>query len=149
MEKILSSVKPTHIYITHLHWDHFHGPSLKYFEKYNPKIILPRACTERMKLDMKKFFNFNDVYEIEYSKKIYLSKNFAITSYQFNPIIIDSVLVIESNNQCLLNANDTKVFGLSLRQIIKNHRPIDFVFRSHSSASQIPHCIEGLIITVL
>ena len=142
-EKILSSVKPTHIYITHLHWDHFHGPSLKYFEKYNPEIILPKACTERMKLDMRKFFNFNNIYEIEHSKKIYLSKNFSITSYQFNPIIIDSVLVIESKNQCLLNANDTKVFGLSLRQIIKNHKPIDFVFRSHSSASQIPHCIEG------
>ena len=142
-QNLLKSIKPTHIYITHLHWDHYHGPSLKYFEKYNPTILLPKSCTKRMFKDMYKFFNFTKIKEIEHADKINLSNEFQIASYQFNPIIIDSVLVIETKKGCLLNANDTKVFGKSLEQILRNHKKIDFVFRSHSSATQIPHCIEG------
>ena len=33
---------------------------------------------------------------------------------------------------------------MSLRQIINNHPRIDFAFRSHSSATPIPHCIRGI-----
>lgn len=65
-------------------------------------------------------------------------------SYQFNPVIIDSSLVIESNDITLLNSNDSRTFGLSLKQIINNHPPIDFAFRSHSSATPIRHCIRDL-----
>ena len=39
-------------------------------------------------------------------------------SYQFNPVIIDSSILIEAENTKLLNCNDSKVFGLSLKQII-------------------------------
>ena len=141
-ESLLKTINPTHIYITHLHWDHFHGPSLRYFEKFSPTILLPKSCTERMKNDIEKYFRFSKIEELDHSKKFLLSQNLILTSYQFNPIIIDSILVVESKDTCLLNANDTKVFGLSLQQIIKNHKPVDFVFRSHSSATQIPHCIE-------
>ena len=36
---LIKSLKPTHIYITHLHWDHYHGPSLRLFEYLQPKVI--------------------------------------------------------------------------------------------------------------
>src|SRR5262249_61446822 len=39
--------------------------------------------------------------------------------------------------------HDCKYFGLPLRQITKRFPKIDFVLRSHSSASAIPYCIEG------
>ena len=141
-KKLLYSLSPTHIYITHLHWDHYHGPTLRYFEKNNPKILLPKSCTKRMINDMKKFFKFTDIRELTHGKEYILANDFKITSYQFNPIIIDSALSIEASGIKILNANDSKTFGLSLKQITSKYRYFDFVFRSHSSATQIPHCIN-------
>lgn len=140
---LLDKIKPTHIYITHLHWDHFHGPSLRKFHKDNPQILLPKHFNKRMKKDFLRDFKFSNVSELDHGKKKLLGKDFSVTSYQFNPFIIDSSLVIESNNITLLDVNDSKTFGLSMRQILKNHQNIDFAFRSHSSATAIPHCIRG------
>ncbi len=142
-EECIKNLRPTHIYISHLHWDHYHGPSLRFLEKFKPKVILPKHFNQRMINDCKNDFNFVDIKEINHGEKLYLGDNFSITSYQFNPFIIDSSLVIEANGITLLNSNDSKVFGLSLNQIIKNHPKFDFVFRSHSSASPLPHCIKG------
>ena len=139
----VKSLKPTHIYITHLHWDHYHGPSLRLFEDQNPVILVPKAATSRMKSDMCRDFSFSDVIEIGHGDRYELCQDFGIYSYQFNPWIIDSSLVVSVGGRKLFNANDSKVFGLSLRQIIKNHAPFDFVFRSHSSAVQIPYCIDS------
>ena len=94
-----------------------------------------------MKSDLLRDFKFSDILELNHGKNIAI--NFQITSYQFNPIIIDSSLVISSKETTLLNANDSKTFGFSLKQIINNHPKIDFVFRSHSSATPIPQCIKG------
>ena len=143
-EDLKSSINPTHIYITHLHWDHYHGPSLRKFEKFNPKILLPKHFNRRMKGDLIKDFKFLNIEELDHGKKYKLEDDFQIASYQFNPMVIDSTLVIESNGITLLNSNDCKTFGLSLRQIINNHPKIDFAFRSHSSASAVPHCIRGM-----
>ena len=44
-----------------------------------------------------------------------------MASYQFNPFIIDSSLVIETDGITLLDSNDSKTFGLSLKQITDNH----------------------------
>ena len=140
-EELLSSLK-THIYITHLHWDHYHGPSLRFLRKHDPIILLPKSCPSRMIGDMKKYFNFSKIFELDHAKEFLLNNDFKITSYQFNPIIIDSALAIEAGNIKIFNANDTKTFGLSLSQIIKKYKKFDFVFRSHSSASQNPHCIN-------
>ena len=140
---LISSLKPTHIYITHLHWDHYHGPSLRKVQKYQPEIIFPKHFNKRMLGDCIKDFKFKKITEIDHGKTYNIGKDFNITSYQFNPIVIDSSLVIEANNVCLLNSNDAKVFGLSLKQIVSNHKQFDFVFRSHSSAAPIPHCVRG------
>ena len=140
---LVKSLNPTHIYITHLHWDHYHGPSLRLFEEGNPAILLPKAATSRMKSDMHRDFSFSDVIEIGHGNSYELCQDFRIYSYQFNPWIIDSSLVVSVGGVKIFNANDSKVFGLSLRQIVKNHAPFDFVFRSHSSAVQIPYCIDS------
>ena len=141
-QNTLENIKPTHIYITHLHWDHFHGPSLRKFEKFQPKIMLPFSCTKRMLNDMERDFKFKQIVELRHSKKYTLEENFEITSYQFNPVIIDSSLILNIDGLKIFNANDVKVFGKSLDQIIKIHKNFDFVFRSHSSATQIPFCFE-------
>ena len=141
---LIKTIKPTHIYITHLHWDHYHGPSLRTFQEHNPTILLPKHFNKRMKRDLLHDFKFSKIQELDHGKNYKLKRDFNLVSYQFNPIIIDSSIVIEANGTTLLNSNDSKTFGLSLRQIIKNHPDITFAFRSHSSATPIPHCIRNL-----
>ena len=143
-QDLINSINPSHIYLTHLHWDHYHGPSLRKFQNCDPKILLPKHFNKRMKGDLLRDFNFSDLIELDHGRKYKLQDNFQLTSYQFNPVIIDSSLVIEADDITLLNSNDSKTFGLSLKQITNNHPKIDFAFRSHSSAVPIPHCIKGI-----
>ena len=74
-----------------------------------------------MKNDLLRDLKFTKIRELNHGQKYYLSDNFQIASYQFNPIIIDSSLVIEADGIKLLNCNDSKTFGYSLKQIINNH----------------------------
>jgi len=142
--EIVENINPTHIYLTHLHWDHFHGPSLRKFEFENPTILLPKHFNKRMRKDITKDFKFTKIKELVHGRKYRLSDDFQLASYQFNPFIIDSTLVVEADDTTLLNCNDSKTFGFSLNQIKNNHPNIDFVFRSHSSATPIPQCIRGI-----
>ena len=95
-----------------------------------------------MKSDILSDFKFSRIFELEHGKKYNLETNLEITSYKFNRVIIDSCLVIKSGETKLLKANDSKTFGMSLKQITNNHHKIDFVFRSHSSATTLPQCIK-------
>ena len=141
---LLETINPTHIYLTHLHWDHYHGPSLRKFHDIDPTILLPKHFNKRMKGDLLKDFKFSNIKELNHGQRYSLSNYFQVASYQFNPFIIDSSLVIETDGVTLLDSNDSKTFGLSLKQITDNHPKIDFSFRSHSSAMPIPHCIRDI-----
>tara|TARA_B100000674_G_scaffold494937_1_gene520819 strand:- start:1799 stop:3247 length:1449 start_codon:yes stop_codon:yes gene_type:complete len=143
-KNFVNQIRPSHIYLSHLHWDHYHGPTLRKFYDSDPIIILPKAATERMKSDMKRDFRFSRIVEVMHGKECHLGYDFSITSFQFNPFIIDSALAIKSCGIKILNANDSKVFGLSLKQIVSRFQSFDFVFRSHSSATPDPYCVEGV-----
>ena len=125
-----------------MHWDHYHGPSLRKYYKNHPTIIIPLSSTQRMKKDLDKFFLFKKIIEIPHSKSLNLSKNFKVTSYQWNPLIIDSCLAVEADNKTILNVNDCKIFGLSLEHLKLRHPKIDFVLRSHTSASPLPYALK-------
>ena len=117
-------------------------PALDYLNICNLSYFLEHFA-KRLVGDCKKDFKFKNIYEIDHGNTFTIGEDFDITSYQFNPGFIDSSLVIETDGITILDANDTKTFGLSLHQILSNHKNIDFVLRSHSSASPLPHCING------
>ena len=128
-----NKIIPDYIILTHIHWDHFHSPSLKYFGK-NTKIIIPYDRYSRTLRDLNKI-GFKNVIEIKNFETLSLSKNFKITSYQFAPTCTDSAILFESKGVKMLNLNDCKIFGSPLNRILKMHNKIDFVFKSHSSAN--------------
>lgn len=130
--ELIENLKPDYIYITHVHWDHFHGPTLKRFSRTTP-IVIPLERSSRTRRDLNAM-GFSNVIELPHAKSLALSGAFKITSYQFSPWG-DSAVVIEAERVSLLNANDAKFMGLPLGQILKNHKPFDFAFRSHSSAN--------------
>ena len=131
-KELVNSLKPDFIYLTHVHWDHFHGPSLEKFSKETP-FIVPKGNYGRIKTDLVKL-GFKNVTELKHGETFKIADQFTITSYQFG-IFLDSAALIEADGVKLLNLNDSKHMGGTLQQIVKKHQPIDFVFRSHSSAN--------------
>ncbi len=130
---LVASLQPHFIYLTHIHWDHFHGPSLNKFSK-ETTVIIPKGNYKRMKADLN-YLGFHNVIELKHGESKILDQDFTITSYQFW-MFLDSALMIECEGIKLLNLNDSKHMGPTLKQIIDKHQPIDFVFRSHSSANE-------------
>lgn len=137
---LVTSLKPNYIYLTHLHWDHFHGPSLKLFDPATT-FLVPKLHTRRMVDDLNDL-GFKNVIEIPHGSHVTLGDDFELYSYQFGPCA-DSAAVVKTKTVTLLNANDSKFFGLPLKQIIDRFEKFDFVFRSHSSATAIPYCIDN------
>lgn len=131
-DELVNSIKPDYIYLTHVHWDHFTGPSLRLFQKDTP-ILIPKEPSGRMFQDLEKM-GFSRIIELNHGQSYELASGFVITSYQFY-VFTDSALVAEADDIVLLNANDAKFMGGPLRHILKRHTNIKFVFRSHSSAN--------------
>ena len=140
---LIDSLETDYIYLTHLHWDHFHGPSLRRLLERNPgvHVLVPKVPTRRMLEDLA-WLGFRKVSEIPHGTSFQLGADFALHSYQFGPAV-DSAMVLSGGGRTLLNANDCKHFGLPLREITRRFARFDFVFRSHSSASPIPYCVDG------
>jgi UDP-MurNAc hydroxylase len=141
--QLIESIAPDYIYITHLHWDHFHGPTLRKLKRRNPnvKVIIPKLFSEKMLTDLR-YCDIDSVIELAHGDSISLGPDFLLYSYQFD-IATDSCAVLTDGTTTLLNVNDCKIFGAPLRQVLSKHPRIDFAFRSHTSATAIPYCIEG------
>jgi UDP-MurNAc hydroxylase len=139
-KELIEDLKPDFVYITHLHWDHFHGASLR---RFNPdtRILVPKAITTRMVDDLR-WLGFSKITEITHGGSIRLNSDFKLHSFQFDTSV-DSSVVLEGGGITLLDANDCKYFGLPLQALLRRFPSIDFVFRSHSSASPLPYCIDG------
>ena len=139
--EMVRGLAPQFIYLTHLHWDHFHGPSLK--KLFDPKttILIPKVPTRRM-IDDLGWLGFKNIREIPHGQKVRLGNDFELASYQFG-LGVDSAAVISGGGHTLFDCNDCKFFGLPLRQILRDYPRIDFILRSHSSASPIPLCVEN------
>lgn len=121
------------IYITHVHWDHWHGPSLKKLFPKDTLIITHDEPNKRSVSDLKDI-GFKNIKLLKHGETFILG-DIKITPYQFGLFLNDSALVIETPEVKLLNANDCKIAGAALRAIINKHGPFDFALRSHSSAN--------------
>ena len=129
---LVDTLKPDFVYLTHMHWDHFHGPTLRRLG-LGVHMLVPKTPDRRICEDLKAM-GCSWITELVHGKPYEIGDNFRITSYQFGHFP-DSILVIEADGKTILNANDCKVMGRPLKQILRRHPKIDFVLRSHSSAN--------------
>ena len=129
----LDKLKVDAIYITHVHWDHWHGPSLKKLFPKDTLIITHDEPNKRSVNDLKDI-GFKNIKLLKHGETFELG-DIKITPYQFGLFLNDSALVVETPEMKLLNANDCKIAGTALRSIINRHGPFDFAMRSHSSAN--------------
>jgi UDP-MurNAc hydroxylase len=128
----------SYIYLTHIHWDHFHGPSLRKFPQ-STTVLVPQAFSTRL-LDDLADFGFKAVVELPHGKTVRLAPELSVTSYQFD---IDSTLVIDDGKTTIVNMNDCKITGWPLRRMMRRHPKVDFMLRSHSSAQPYPFCFDA------
>lgn len=138
--RLVRALKPDYLLITHLHWDHFQGVSLRRFPTTTP-VLVPRAHFDRMAEDLRSL-GFNRIIEVAHGETRRLGPRTSVTSWQFG-LALDSAWVVRAGETTLLNVNDCKLMGLPLRQVVRRHPRIDFVFRSHSSASPYPLCVTS------
>ena len=130
------------IYITHVHWDHWHGPSLKKFFPKETLIITHKESNTRSVEDLRSM-GFNNIKLLKHGESFKLG-SMILTAYQFGLAMNDSALVVETPEMKLLDANDCKIAGSSLRAILKKHGQFDFALRSHSSANdRVCYSIQG------
>ena len=127
------------IYITHGHFDHFHYPSLRKFDR-SVKIVVARFVTDRMRAGLESI-GFKNIVELPHGVPHQLDGGLTLYSYQHG--FDDSAAVIEGGGSTILNLNDSHVTGLALRQILKRHPRIDFLFRSHAPAQGYPICYDA------
>ncbi len=127
-----------YIYLTHMHWDHFHGPSLRKLPS-GATLLIPEAHFERMRKDAE-IFKFREIIELPHGKAVELKDGMRVTSYQYG-LFMDTTLAVEDRDTCLVNMNDCKLRGRALKQLIDRTPRVDFLFRSHSSASAYPNCV--------
>lgn len=120
------------VVISHIHWDHWHGPTLKRFLA-GKRVIVPDEPGLRSAQDLHTI-GFKDVQRVPHGRTLALG-DLRITLYQFGRYLNDAAVVIEGGGTVLLNANDAKIAGPALKHIVRRHGPIDFAFRSHSSAN--------------
>jgi UDP-MurNAc hydroxylase len=132
-KETINNLKVDAIYITHVHWDHWHGPSLKKLFSKDTLIITHDEPNKRSVKDLKDI-GFKNIRLLKHGESFELG-DIKITPYQFGLFLNDSALVVETSDMKLLNANDCKIAGAALRSIIKRHGPFDFALRSHSSAN--------------
>jgi UDP-MurNAc hydroxylase len=116
---------------------------LRELKRRNPdvKVVVPKLFTRKMVTDLK-YCGIDAVIELPHAGSMTLGQDFLLHSYQFD-VATDSCAVVTAGDTTLFNVNDCKIFGAPLRQILSRHPIIDFVFRSHSSATAIPYCVEG------
>lgn len=130
---MLAGLTADAVYLTHVHWDHFHGPSLRKYFKPETTFYVPRGHYRRIRRDLEDV-GYRNVVELRHGETVQVGPGMKLTSYQFFPFL-DSAAVVEADGVTLLNANDAKLMGAPLRQVLDRHPHLDFVFRSHSSAN--------------
>jgi UDP-MurNAc hydroxylase len=96
-------------------------------------VLIPDEPALRSGRDLQTI-GFRDVRRVPHGRTVEIGA-LRITLYQFGRYVNDSAIVVEGGGVTLLNANDAKIAGWPLRHLVARHGPIDFAFRSHSSAN--------------
>lgn len=120
------------VIISHIHWDHWHGATLKKFFR-GKKFIVPDEPGLRSERDLQSI-GINDIVRLPNGDTFKLH-DLQIRLYQFGLYLNDAAVVIANDDYKILNANDAKIAGASLTRLLSKEGCIDLAFRSHSTAN--------------
>lgn len=129
------------VVISHIHWDHWHGPSLKKYLR-GKKVLVPDEPGLRSEHDLRTI-GFDNVVRTAHGQTVQVG-DIAVTMYQFGLYLNDAAVVVEAEGVRIIDANDAKIAGSALRQVAARHGTFDLALRSHSSANaRICYRVDG------
>ncbi len=134
--KVWKQKKLILIYITHLHWDHFHGPTLKRLvnELGNIRFLIPKTPESRLYQDLALFAKSIPIDQLIHAKSYnYYPLN--LVSFQQGIAFADSTLAIKVGHDWIWNMNDCKLTNHSLKHLSSITGKPKYALRSHSSAN--------------
>jgi len=133
------------VLFSHGHEDHFHPPTVEKLPKL-ARMFYPYAWYGGIKPYLNEL-GFLDVTEAPTDKTIRVTPDTAVTYVVNN---LDSIIVIESNGQVLVNVNDAlhsyppRIVDVFVQHILERWPRIDTVFCGFGGASYFPntiHCV--------
>ena len=128
-------LRPTHLYLTHHHFDHFHYPSLRRIAR-GTRVLIPRFGNDAMPEELARL-GFDDVVEMPHGRTLDLGR-LQLTSFQYG--FDDSALVVVDRDATVVDLNDCKLRSDDLRGLRQRFGRPDLMLKSHSWAQGYPNC---------
>ncbi|MED2255219.1 Rieske 2Fe-2S domain-containing protein [Brevibacillus parabrevis] len=116
-----NALTPSAIWISHEHSDHFHEPTLKYFNRKTP-IYFPDFPNKRLEEKLTQL-GFLNIYPMQFGRTYQIGTHYKITCFEPSSLWNDAILLIEIDGFRVLNLNDA---GLNPR-IAQYIGPVDVV----------------------
>ena len=137
--KRLIRYKVVYVYITHLHWDHFHAPTIRRLVNSLPNLhfLIPKVPEIRLANDLRDVLPRNVHYqEIPQNSIFYVSENFYFKIFLSGFFVTDSAVLVNIGNVQVLNLNDSKPLNILSKSIKSSiNKDLLITLRSHSSAN--------------
>ncbi len=127
-----ADVRPTHVYLTHEHADHFHPPTLRALPR-STTLLVGRYVTPRFR-DKLAALGFA-VRELPHGTPVRLGP-LELTSYQYRAD--DTALAISDGRTTVLDLNDCLLRDRALEQLLARHPRIDLLLASFANAEAYP-----------
>ena len=128
-------LRPTLLYLTHHHFDHFHYPSLRRIDR-GTRVLIPRFGNGVMPRELANL-GFTDVVEMPHGRTVDLG-GLRLTSYQYG--FDDSALVVADADATVMDLNDCKLQAGDLQRLRRIFGRPDLMLKSHSWAQGYPNC---------
>lgn len=135
----LETYRCIYIYITHLHWDHFHGPTIRALCKRlkNIHFVIPRVPEPRLFRDLRDVIGSQiQISEIGHGDSFSINSEFSVRIFLSGVFVTDSAALVTIGKCQVLNLNDSKP-QKRLCKLISRYITTDklITLRSHSSAN--------------
>ena len=144
----------THIYISHIHPDHCDMRTLRLLKKKDVPVIILKSSQKFLHNAIKRA-GFHKILEVGDQESIQLTQKTNLTMYKafapnapfedaMVPNVIDSSIVVESDNQIILNSNDNTPTPEACSNIRDRFGEIDCALLPYSGAGPYPSCYLNL-----
>ena len=131
-----------YVYISHLHGDHFHEPTLEKLSR-DVTVLVPKLYHDRLVTKLGRL-GYRKILELSHAREVALTAATRVTCMQMGN---DSVLALADSSAAMLNANDALQGGhadvkLPLLQLLRARYAFDIAFQSFGTAGAFPKCYQ-------
>lgn len=126
----------THLWLSHWHSDHLHGPSLLKLANLNPDIVvLANVSANFSMVERMSSMGFSDVRPLGERETFDIDEETTVCRYPTAGI--DNMLHISSGSWSMLNYNDCNLPAKAIHALRRRIGPIDLLFTNYNHAGKL------------